>query len=51
VRAFGVTKGSDSINFGIQTMQGQEYLITKQSTNLINELRKYAWDKDKKTDI
>jgi len=49
VRAFGVTKGSDSINFGIQTMQGQEYLITKHSTNLINELRKYAWDKDKKT--
>lgn len=49
VRAFGVTKGSDSINFGIQTMQGQDYLITKQSTNLINELRKYAYDKDKKT--
>jgi phage terminase large subunit len=49
VRAFGVTKGSDSINFGIQTIQGQEYLITKHSTNLINELRKYAWDKDKKT--
>lgn len=49
VRAFAVTKGSDSINFGIQTMQSQEYLITKQSTNLINELRKYAWDKDKKT--
>jgi phage terminase large subunit len=49
VRAFGVTKGADSINFGIQTMQAQEYLITKHSTNLINELRKYAWDKDKKT--
>ena len=49
VRAFGVTKGSDTINFGIQTMQAQEYLITKHSTNLINELRKYAWDKDKKT--
>jgi len=49
VRAFGVTKGPDSINFGIQTMQSQEYLITKHSTNLINELRKYAWDKDKKT--
>jgi phage terminase large subunit len=30
-------------------MQGHEYLITKHSTNLINELRKYAWDKDKKT--
>ena len=49
IRAFGVTKGGDSINFGIQTMQSQDYLITKQSTNLINELRKYAWDKDKKT--
>ena len=49
VRAFGVTKGSDSINFGIQTMQSQEYLVTKQSTNLINELRKYSWNKDKKT--
>ena len=54
LRAFGINarpvrKGSDSINFGIQVMQEQEYLITKQSTNLINELRKYAWDKDKKT--
>ena len=49
MRAFAVTKRSDSINFGIQTMQSQEYLVTKQSTNLINELRKYAWDKDKKT--
>jgi phage terminase large subunit len=49
VRAFGVTKGADSINFGIQVMQEQEYLVTSQSTNLIKELRKYAWDKDKKT--
>lgn len=54
LRAFGINaravrKGSDSINFGIQVMQEQEYLVTKQSTNLINELRKYAWDKDKKT--
>jgi phage terminase large subunit len=49
VRAFGVTKGADSINFGIQVMQEQEYLVTNQSTNLIKELRKYSWDKDKKT--
>jgi phage terminase large subunit len=49
VRAFGVTKGADSINFGIQVMQEQDYLVTNQSTNLIKELRKYAWDKDKKT--
>ena len=43
----GVTKGADSIMFGISTMQGQEYLVTKQSTNVINELRYYCWDTDK----
>jgi phage terminase large subunit len=47
IKIKGVTKGKDSINFGIQTMQGQEYLITKNSLNLINEFRKYSWDKDK----
>ena len=50
VNAFGVTKGRDSVNFGIQTMQEQKYLVTETSTNLINELRKYAWAKDKRTD-
>ena len=49
VKAYPVTKGSDSINFGIQIMQEQDYLVTSNSTNLITELRKYAWDKDKKT--
>lgn len=49
VNAYPVTKGTDSINFGIQTIQNNNYLITANSTNLINELRKYAWDKDKKT--
>ena len=43
----GVTKGADSINFGIQIMQDQEYLVTSNSTNLIKELRYYSWDKDK----
>jgi len=43
----GVTKGNDSINFGIQIMQSQEYLVTSKSTNLIKELRSYCWDKDK----
>jgi len=50
VNAFGVTKGKDSVNFGIQTMQKQNYLVTESSTNLINELRKYAWAKDRKRD-
>lgn len=43
----GVTKGQDSINFGIQVMQSQEYLVTSQSTNLIKELRSYCWATDK----
>jgi phage terminase large subunit len=49
VNAYGVTKGADSINFGIQIMQEESYLVTTKSLNLVNELRKYAWDKDKKT--
>lgn len=49
IRAYAVTKGSDSINFGIQVMQEQDYLVTSKSVNLTKELRKYAWDKDKKT--
>ena len=43
----GVTKGKDSINFGIDTMQQQEYLVTSNSVNLIKELRAYTWDVDK----
>ena len=43
----GVTKGKDSIKYGIDVMQSQEYLVTKQSTNLIKELRSYCWDVDK----
>lgn len=43
----GVTKGKDSINFGIQVMQQQTYLVTSNSTNLIKELRNYTWDTDK----
>jgi phage terminase large subunit len=49
VNAIAVKKGTDSINFGIQIMQDQSYNVTSKSINLINELRKYAWDKDKKT--
>jgi len=43
----GVTKGKDSIKYGIDVMQRQKYLVTKQSTNLIKELRSYCWDVDK----
>lgn len=42
-----VTKGTDSINFGIAILQGFQLLVTQNSTNLIKELRNYVWDKDK----
>jgi phage terminase large subunit len=43
----GVTKGKDSINYGIDVMQRNEYLVTSNSVNLIKELRSYCWDTDK----
>jgi phage terminase large subunit len=43
----GVTKGRDSINYGIDIMQTQDYLVTKTSQNLIKELRAYCWDTNK----
>lgn len=42
-----IKKGPDSVNFGIQLMQQQEFLITSASTNLIKEFRQYCWDEDK----
>lgn len=42
-----VTKGADSIQFGIDILQNFEILVTKSSVNLIKELRVYTWDKDK----
>lgn len=52
IRRFGinikaVTKGKDSILYGIQVMQSKDFLVTKDSINLIKELRGYCWDKDK----
>lgn len=42
-----VMKGKDSIMYGIQIMQQQDYLVTARSVNLIKELRQYCWDVDK----
>jgi phage terminase large subunit len=49
VSAYAVTKGADSIKYGINLIQENEYLVTSKSLNFISELRKYAWDKDKRT--
>lgn len=40
-------KGKDSITFGIGVLQEYEMLITKRSVNLIDEMLKYSWKKDK----
>lgn len=47
VNILPVKKGSDSIMFGISTMQDQSYLVTSNSLNLIKELRYYTWQTDK----
>lgn len=47
VNIVGAVKGSDSVKFGIQTLQKEEFLVTARSLNLINELRKYRWIKSK----
>lgn len=49
INALPVTKGADSINYGIQIMQKENYLVTSSSINLIDEFQKYTWAKDKKT--
>jgi phage terminase large subunit len=42
-----VTKGKDSIVYGIELINQNEVYITSRSLNLINELRNYAWIVDK----
>jgi len=42
-----VEKGRDSINYGIQIIQQNKLLITKRSINLIEELQKYTWKKNR----
>lgn len=40
-------KGRDSILFGIDKMQREEFLVTKNSVNIVKELRSYIWDTDR----
>lgn len=42
-----VSKGKDSINFGISILQEFGILVTQNSVNAIKEFRNYTWDKDK----
>ena len=43
----GCQKGPDSIRAGIDLMQGHKMHVTKDSVNLIKELRGYVWQTDK----
>ena len=47
VNIVGATKGKDSISFGITTMQDQQYLVTRKSNNIKNELLSYTWKIDR----
>lgn len=47
LQIYPATKGKDSISYGIDLMQQQQYLVTSESTNVIKELRGYCWDVDK----
>lgn len=52
IRLYGITilpavKGKDSINKGIQLVQGKKISVTKRSVNLIKEYRNYVWITDK----
>ncbi len=46
-KVFAVTKGRDSIVYGINLINQNEIYITSQSKNLIRELQGYVWAKDK----
>ena len=45
----GVTKGPDSVDFGINVVKQYPLAVTAESTNLIKELRNYKWEQDKIT--
>lgn len=42
---YSVSKGKDSVKAGIQLMQEYEFLVTKNSVHLQEELNKYEWSK------
>ena len=46
-KIFPVTKGKDSVIYGINLINQNEIYITSRSKNLIRELQGYVWDKDK----
>ena len=46
-RIFPVTKGRDSVIYGINLINQNEVYVSSRSKNFIRELQGYVWDKDK----
>ena len=51
IRTIGAIKGQDSISFGIQAIQEKPFFVTARSKNMIRELEKYTWAKDKNGNV
>jgi len=47
IKVFPTKKGKDSIMYGINILQEQKLNITQRSYNLLDELDKYSWKKDR----
>ena len=47
VNIYPVDKFPGSIKAGIDKIKDMEFFVTERSYNIITELRKYVWDKDK----
>jgi phage terminase large subunit len=47
MKIIGATKGADSIMYGIQRMQENNFYVTSNSLNIIKELRAYTWAVDR----
>ncbi len=48
-RVQSARKGKDSVQFGIQYIQGFEIIINPKCVNFIKEINNYTWSKDNKT--
>ena len=51
VPIIGAPKGKDSVNNGIQVVQGKKIMVTKRSINTWKEYRNYLWMTDKEGKI
>lgn len=51
IKAYDATDGKGSISYGIEVLQSDDFFVTSDSLNLIKELRRYVWEKDKNGEL